>query len=557
MMQTREEKDSLPVESYREPLPLYLARFKGSVWVNEISVPVQADILVAGKQAEDQTFWVYEIRRFALRSGPLDELGGPLSLAGPAGDVDVEPGPAGTVRCVTRLYYQALNELEPAYTEHDAIFPRVEKLGGNLAWEWEAAKEEGPVKMHISLTLDEMVDAPLGKVRKVDLTPTEALTFRSLREGGIVEESSHSLEECGSTAPEGGAYDCRALHIRVVSVSELETADALEPWVKEWIDSACRVWWEKGGIKIVPHPDIDEHDYPTGEEDTLGEIPLGKEGGIILPPDEGGAGCDPDRIDIYLADYLDPSYWGGVTFGAGTDDAYILLEIGQAKHNKFLLAHELGHVLGLAHPDVQGEDIWTGSYCSVMLPERPISSRNTASNLNVVEGLSPPLGPVVFEALLQDTDRAPDSEQGFFHIIRDFPYDDGAATSVPELPFTDWWTHSDVWNSDQEPTILSGLDEFQPIHYADGSAMFEPEHSPIHTEPSCSGPNWMYVRLHTCQPLTEVPDPEVRVYLYLAVPGASSEPLSSLPMIGVATPYLAFSGLSQPLPSFPRTRWVQ
>ena len=554
-MEERERTDAPSAESQEKPLPLYLASFEALATINETPWPIQADILVTGQMADDQMFWVYEIRRFAVRSEPLAELGGPLSLAGPAGGAEIEPGPAGSARCKARLYYRALNELGPAYEEHDAIFPHLEMMGGTFAWQWEEMADEGTVRMRISLTLDEMVNAPLARVWKLDLAPEEALRFRSLREGGDGEDTLHSLEPCDSDAPAGVAYDCRALHVRFVSVSEDEAPDDLKPWVQKWIDSACHVWWEKGGIKIVPYWTIDQRHYPTGLGDTPGDIPLGKETGIILPAINGGVGNDTSRIDIYLADWLDSSRWGGVTHDAGSDQAYILLEIERAKHNKYLLAHELGHVLGLAHPDAIGATVWAGSYCSVMLPEKPISSRNTQTNLSVIEGLSPPLAPPVFQAMVQDTDRAPDAEQGFFHMVRDFPYDDGAEASVPESPFTDWWTHSDVWNSNQLPEARNAPHQFEPLHYADGSDMFNPDHSPIPTDPSCSGPNWMHVQLHACQPLGGAANPEVKVYLYLAVPGASSESL--VPLIAGPDPFLTFSGFSLPSPSFPKTMWVQ
>jgi len=72
----------------------------------------------------------------------------------------------------------------------------------------------------------------------------------------------------------------------------------------------------------------------------------------------------PDVLEVYLVDRLldfqpNPgSAWewnlntGGGWTDAGTgNDAFVVLEIGKAQHNRYLFAHELGHVLGLKkHP---------------------------------------------------------------------------------------------------------------------------------------------------------------------------------------------------------------
>jgi hypothetical protein len=275
-----------------------------------------------------------------------------------------------------------------------------------------------------------------------------------------------------------------------------------------------------------------------------------------------------NAVEVYLVDRLTAQPGGGITHNCGTSGAFVILEIEKAYNNKYLLAHELGHVLGLTHPGIPPssaascKSYRTGSACSVMVPDKPNSSRNTLNNIGVIEDAANPLpmGPVL-TSLNQlggwnPNCSIPNCPQKFFHIIRDFPYDDGVEPSVPQLPAADWWTYSDVWNSDKEPQVGVGSDPNNK--YANGTNMFAPDHSPIHTQPTYSGLNQIYARLHTCENLT----PPVNVYLYLANPGAASAslyPLPGSPLVfsstdGSTPPPGCTSSGSLPTPGCPRTK---
>lgn len=64
---------------------------------------------------------------------------------------------------------------------------------------------------------------------------------------------------------------------------------------------------------------------------------------------------DDDCIEVFFVDRFSPQdlFGGGVTFGSGTASAKIISSDGNARGGVDLthLAHELGHVLGLRHPD--------------------------------------------------------------------------------------------------------------------------------------------------------------------------------------------------------------
>lgn len=552
------EEDKLPIAQEEEPWQLYVARFQSIATINDRpEIPVHVEIQVTGRRTAEETLSIAEIRRFSLYSAPLDELGGPLSVIGPAEKQQLARGTAGEMQAFhARIFYHNLSKYERGCQENDAIYPQMETLVGVLSWWPERVREDGILRVFFAADLHELVVAVAGDVRSIFFESKEAAPFYLPDQLPPPEALGQSLSACSGAAPGGTAHSLRALNVRFHSVSAVRSTAALKTPVQDWINAACRVWWQKGGIKIVPSPQIDQHTYPAATP-----------GIITNETDETGIGAalgdvDTNRIDIYLADTLTEGHGGGLTRLCGTSDAYILLEIGKAENNKYLLAHELGHVLGLRHPGDAAppegalcQSYVEGSPCSVMLPSKPMSSRNTETNIAVSINSSFPLVAPVFDVLPGATDWAPNAAEDIFHFVRDFPYDDGSEASVPESPFVDWWTHSDVWNASQEPESRLGVFKYQPARYVDGTAIFALDHSPIHAEPACGGPNWMYVHLHTCQALTGAADPQIKTYLYLAVPGASSEPLTRL--VAGANPDMSFSNTSLPTPSFPRTRWVQ
>ncbi|MBN2007521.1 MAG: hypothetical protein JXA21_29515 [Anaerolineae bacterium] len=565
----------------RVPERLYLSRFKADASIRlqgDEVVPAVFDgeMLVAGELLSDRTLRVHEVRRIVLASQPLEDNYLPpddppnkyrqdqiLYLAGPLhkNDMISEDGWEGRLKTFQmRLYYSALGE-DRGCVESDAGYARLEILQGEFGWRSIPPDEGRPPQLNIEIMLQEPVRQYVGAVSGMKLTQT--LSFTSLKSDEEKSLKANSLVGCNASSSSSGS-DTRKLALRFFLLSKAITSpSSIEGDVQDLMMGACEVWCTKAGLNLSPDPNIVPLTLPTnGYACTDGSsarfcVPESKE--LDLPVDIGAVtnpGYVPDntRIDVFLVDELDVSRGGGVARKCQTSEAFVILEIGHIKPNKYLLAHELGHVLGLRHPS-QSEGtsgcndpgLPLGSPCSVMVPDRPNSNRNTTTNFAIVDAAFPIL-PAVTDAGYY-CNRKHDDEQGFFHIVRDFPYDDG----TPHPAAADCWTYSDVWNYSEKPYYFD-QDRFYANNgdeYVKGDPIFSPTYAPCHCEPTYTGPNYMYVRLHTCQALDDNDTDPVQVYLYLAVPGVSSKPLCSL----LNTP-LSFDGDKFPKPGGARIKYL-
>jgi hypothetical protein len=544
---------------------LFLARFeqaaaRADLQGGSIEALFSGFVIVAGFMEGDALI-VKEVRQVSAWSQELPELEGFLDFAGPRRAPEKDyfelSGPF-----TARMYYPLLGKEEPAMREFDAVYPSLEFLQGEINLEIQEASQE-LVTGRLSLSLAANPDNVLGAVTGLALEGLE-LEFKPLSSSGET-PTHHSLSACGGAPPAGNQPNYN-LTLRFVSLSAVQAnqpainaqAHPLEDMAQMQIEGACEVWWVKAGIKFVPYQAQGQLDIAEANAKNNGNWLVDDAG---LPSFAGKA--VNNAIEVYLVDQLqsvpgESASGGGKTFGNRTRDAFVILEIGKAQNNRYLLAHELGHVLGLVHPGEalpgnNTNDLINGSFCSVMVPDSPMSPYNTATNINQARDL-PPLGAVLDAGVGTCTPSQP-AERHFFHMVRDFPRDDGTESSAPKPPALVWWTHSDVWNSDKSLSLVAAN------RYDDNTPMFNPDHSPIHSEPSRLLTNQMFVRLHACDTLTN----DVNVHLFLAVPGVALETLTRIiptgagevnPLVFDLNSYGPFIDTSRPAPGKPRYKKI-
>jgi hypothetical protein len=528
-----EQQNEILQASNEAAKPLYLAKFEnqtGQVLLsnndNPQGVSLRGEIVIVGYSDGGQQLIVKDIQRVALRSEPMDDLKGAICLAGPANEVQFELGSA--VGIDMRLYYPLLSDQPPALRESDAVYPPLEIMKGKLTW--------NPGGLSFSLTLKASSES---RIKEASFE-SQQLSFAPLGYQDFSESQANSLTPCNTSPSAGNSHKMRELHVRFFGVNVV-IDQTLKNHVQNWIDAACEVWCSKGGIRIVPKPNatIDPgNNFLNGiiqTEDDEKDVP-------------DHVGKDDDRIDIYLVKTLAIRKNGGITHNSGTSNAFIILEVEKAKHNKYLLSHEIGHVLGLCHPDTPADEIPNGhvqgSYCSVMVADKPNSSRNRMLNFNFINTSSLPLTPPEFVdiGLCQPSPDDGDNDPNPTFSVRDYPYDDGIGAVIQAL--ADQGLYSDVWNSvNKKPKAGLNIDE----QYEDNSPMLNDNNSPKHISPTSAGPNYMCVRLHTCKPLPHA----LNVYLYWE---GNNGVLS--PLVNVVGPHLPFPP-TVPRPGFPITKFVQ
>jgi hypothetical protein len=505
---------------------LYLARLqevKAEIIFNDapLDLLLDGEFLFEGHIQNKGDLTFTGLRYISLWSRPLKELEGLVAFAGPPDEVVFGDGEIKALDL--RAHYPLLDKLKPACVESDAVHPVLEMLRGRLSWKMIPSEDE---TLAVNLTL--VLDQPIGDYQALGSLKLDAtLPVQLLVSETVAPPSHHSLAPCGSlpdTAP-SVPYPQRALHVRFICPQPFpagENQTTIDDLAQKMIAGACEVWWLKGGIKIEP-----DSSHVIQDSNLNTTVTVGDEANI---PSQVTSAVN-NALEVYFVETLQgddfstppqPRRGGGVTYNCGGSTAYMILEIRKARNNPFLLAHEIGHVLGVAHPaSVEGQDACglpparQGSSCSVMVPDRPTSPRNTVCNIGIASTF--PVGPVLTQVfssgIALNRDCNPDPEQTYFHIVRDFPSDDGTEDSVPPLAgsvwwpqspvWSVWWTYSDVWvMSRTSPTHRTRVECPAPSHgtepdelYSDGTPMFNNDRSPQSDQPPRSRPNQFCVRL--------------------------------------------------------------
>jgi hypothetical protein len=396
-----EVRTDQPLEGELEPAllddiqNLYIGRIVGAkgsfvTAAGPVVAALFGEVLIYGRVEEGRLI-AERLRRVALYGAPAgdDPAGiGVVSLAGPLDDVQLEPGPQGEARDVLlQLHYPLLSAKQPPLSaSDDAVFPRMERIAARLGWEPAGTAGDTQAGLVISFAADDVAEQLVGLVQAVTIEPAQVV-FQLAGSGEPFPPPHFSLPS-NCAQPAGGcrpevATVTRWLGLRFVNLST-QTPD-VEAIGRTQIDSACQVWRTKAACQLlvdqstpagVPVTGLFEASGP--QKNAYSWVDVTQE--RALP----ALGFDHvNYVEVYLVDALLDRPGGGITHNCGQASAFCILDLGKARLNPFLLSHELGHVLGLAHIDGLG-GVMPSSAGSVMEAAAPNPNINTLFNCQVM-----------------------------------------------------------------------------------------------------------------------------------------------------------------------------
>ena len=219
-----------------------------------------------------------------------------------------------------------------------------------------------------------------------------------------------------------------------------------------------------------------------------------------------------NAIEVFFVDNNLPAQGGGVANACNSILGNIVMSDNNAG-NPQLLAHELGHILGLGHPGATFAGCTEPDDNTVMTPSGSPAVPNSTNNThwNCINIANPALSTSASTCCL--THDIPDT------VIRDFP-EDGGTEPNPGFPGRNFYSMSNVWN--RQSNSAGGLNpDGTPEH--EHPARFEADGTTPHV-------NYLFAKVDVLENL-RVRDAEVR--FYMKHPGAGGG-AANLQLLGTA-----------------------
>jgi len=373
----------------------------GGEWVGKTSTHVinfKGYLLFYGS-IEEGSLRIKALSRLALRGTrdePLESWKlGVLSLVGPLDESNFEEE-GNLIRNVRlRLHHQRVKREKEQYGY--AYFPEKETLLADIELD-QIESEDDALRMTLTLNATRNSPGIQGGVEGLNIK-AKLLCQPSGSEPPLDTPKNSILSHC----PDPGQQPCPSnQHISLLEIpikifdffkglnpTGPKTEDVLNI-CKIQVEKACQVWRDQGPLSIrVWRNQAGNSIFQGSTEQKRDFHRIGFNGTTALERRDSILTGD-QYVGVYLVDQIDPvdNFGEGGAFAGncGTASAYIVMQVDEALHNEFLLAHELGHVLGLDHPPA-------GSPISVMQPGLSISGQNSRAHCQIF--LQSDLNPIV------------------------------------------------------------------------------------------------------------------------------------------------------------------
>lgn len=400
---------------------LWITQSSGFAKINdgEFWMEHSGEILLRGRRDETGTFVVEEIARIALGGWVVERPDNPFGRVTIAGPVEAVPtggqrGSGGVTGLRLQVHYRQLTlaAIErgtyfPTETDAftDAFIPPVVYMDGELQWEqqWEqVSREDRTVGLSVKLFLWDDTASNLDRglenlARTITFNDALQLEFASVDEA-LPDDSPDTVVEGGvlyrlCTRPvspcAAGATEMliRRLPIRfhcLFAATEEERGE-LPGLCTSQVAGACEVWREQAILAVQVEAQGEGIVVTYAAETWEKFIDSGTAfSGLMAAADA------PSTIDIFLVREVERqngSRLPGIAYDITTANAGVVLALWALRDggHRHLLAHELGHCLGLSdrgdRREVGGIVLPQGSKNSVMqIKGRHAPRANTAAN---------------------------------------------------------------------------------------------------------------------------------------------------------------------------------